>query len=415
MTDGRWLASFCIARLAFGTMTTAYSGVLPLLKVDWNMTAAEAGLVQSSWHVGYLVSLLAAGFLTERFGAKRTLLGSSFAACVFSMLFALAADGFWSGLVLHFLAALFSGGSYTPGLTLLAERYRPDRRGRAMGYYIAASALGYALALVVAGFATPYIGWRGAFVLCALGPVAGTAIAFQALRATPNVVHPHDADSAAGPTWRAVLANKPAMLLIWAYVFHSWELLGMWAWLPAYLAYAATSGAAVTAEAVGIGALLSAITYVGSMIGSVYGGALSDRFGRTRVILIMSCASLACSLTLGWLVSLPLWLLVLLAVVYNITAIGDSSIYSTALTELVPPRQIGVAYSVRSLLGFGAGAVSPWAFGVVLDLCRAHDTSPAATWGLAWGALGLGALLGPFLTWKLRRMPAARQMANGKR
>jgi MFS family permease len=70
---------------------------------------------------------------------------------------------------------------------------------------------------------------------------------------------------------------------------------------------------------------------------------------------------------------------------------------------------------VRSLLGFGAGAVSPWVFGVVLDICRAHDASPAMTWGLAWSALGLGALLGPFLTWKLRRMPAARQMANGRR
>jgi hypothetical protein len=33
---------------------------------------------------------------------------------------------------------------------------------------------------------------------------------------------------------------------------------------------------------------------------------------------------------------------------YNLMALGDSSVYSTALTELVPQRLLGVAYSLRS-------------------------------------------------------------------
>lgn len=37
-----------------------------------------------------------------------------------------------------------------------------------------------------------------------------------------------------------VIRNKPAMLAIWSYAFHSWELLGLWAWLPTYLAAVAT-------------------------------------------------------------------------------------------------------------------------------------------------------------------------------
>ncbi len=49
----------------------------------------------------------------------------------------------------------------------------------------------------------------------------------------------------------------------------------------------------------------------------------------------------------------PLWLLVAAAAFYNITAIADSSVYSTAITELVPPQYLGAAYALRSLLGFG--------------------------------------------------------------
>jgi MFS family permease len=61
-----------------------------------------------------------------------------------------------------------------------------------------------------------------------------------------------------------------------------------------------------------------------------------------------------------------------------------------------------VAYSVRSAVGFGAGVVSPAVFGWALDLAGGASGG-AFAWGIAWTTLGLGALLGPVATWKLRR------------
>lgn len=414
--DAAWLYELCVARVGFAMMFTAYSGVLPLLRADWSMSAGEAGLVQSAWHLGYLVSLFVAGFLSDRFGAKRTFLSGNLLAAASAMVFALAADGFVSALLLHGLLGLCSGSSYTPGLTLIAERFGPSSRGRAMGFYLAASSLGYAVALLLSGALVATIGWRGVLVATACGPLAAAGLAFYTLRGTPNIVHPAPAAPGAGTSLMEVLRNRPAMLLNWAYTFHSWELLGMWAWLPAYLALSAAAGGDVTAQAVGLGALLSAITYITSMAGSIAGGSLSDRWGRTAVILAMSCASIACSLAFGWMLALPLWLLLIVAIVYNVTAIGDSSVYSTAITELVPPRTIGAAYSIRSVMGFGAGAVSPWTFGLVLDWARGGPLqSESWAWGLAWTSLGIGALLGPLMTWHLRRMPEATRMAGGKR
>ena len=415
-SDAAWLYELCLARVGFAMMFTAYSGVLPLLRADWNMSAGEAGLIQSAWHVGYLVSLFAAGFLSDRFGARRTFLTGNLLAAASAMLFAVFTDGFLSALLLHGLLGLCSGSSYTPGLTLVSERFGSQVRGRAMGFYLAAASLGYAVALVLGGVLVTSIGWRGVFVATAFGPLAAAALSFYALRRTPNVVHPAPAATGVVPSLLEVLRNRPAMRMIWAYVFHSWELLGMWAWLPAFLAISAAAGGDVTAQAVGLGALLSAITYVSSMAGSIGGGSLSDRWGRTTVILAMSCASLACSFAFGWMLAWPLWLLLIVAVIYNVTAIGDSSVYSTAITELVPPRYIGAAYSIRSVLGFGAGAVSPWTFGLVFDWARgAPLQSEAWAWGLAWTSLGVGALLGPLMTLGLRRMPEASRMAGGKR
>lgn len=415
-SDTGWLLWLCASRTSFALMFTAYAAAIPLLKPDWGMSASETGLIQSAWHVGYLCSLVAVGFLADRYGAKRVFIISSLAASLSSMIFALYAESFLSGVILYGLAGLFSGGSYTPGLTLIAERFQTGGRGRAMGFYIAAASAGYALALVITAALTPLIGWRGAFIVNAAGPVLGTLLALYALRVTPNTIHPRNPDNATENPVTVILANKPAMMVTWAYTFHSWEMLGLKAWMPAFLAAAAayTTGSDATAAA-SLGAGLAAIAYVGSVVGSVTGGWLSDRMGRTWTMLVLASTSAACSLALGWLIGLPLWLLVLISFVYSFAAVGDSSVFSTAVTELVPPRHIGAAYSVRSVLGFGAGAIAPWVFGMVLDAAGAAQASPMVTWGLAWCSLGVIAMLSPLAAWRLRRMPEAVQMAGGKR
>ena len=417
--DGRWLALFCCARVAFSFIFTTYSAALPLLRSDWSMSAARAGLVQSAWHLGYLVSLFTVGFLGDRFGAKRTYLWSAVAASVSALVFAIGASSFVSGVVLYGLAGLCSGGSYTPGLTLIAERFSPATRGRAMGFYLAAGSLGYAASVVVSSQLFPVGGWRLAFVVTCSLPAVGLAISLWAVRDTQNIVH---ARSDARELWRAipaVLSNKAALLSMLAYTFHCWELLGMWAWLPAYLATAAQAsvqGTSSQAAAVGLGVLLSGLTYLTSMLGSLVGGTLSDRWGRTLTMILFSCTSLVFSFTFGWMLGWPLAVLFLVAACYNFAGIADSSIYSTALTELVEPAHIGAAYAVRSVMGFGAGVISPWFFGLVMDMVR--GVSPASerlVWGLAWASLGLGALPSPLMSWWLRRQAEATGMARGRR
>ena len=407
-----WLLQFCAARAAFATMFTAWSAVLPLLRTDWQLAAWQAGMVQSAYHVGFLISLFAVGFLSDRFGARRIYLMTGVAAVSSGLLFAFFADSFVSALLLYGLTGLCSGGSYTPGLAIVAQRMR-ERQGLALGFYLAAASLGYAIGLLIASAMIPLAGWRGGFIVTALFPLCGLALGWWALRAVPNVVHDsHGGRSRIGE----VLRNKPAMLSIWGYTFHAWELLGLWAWLPAFLAAAAVAGGSGGTQAASLGATLSALTYLAAVVGSVLGGSLSDRWGRTTVTLLMSVASLACSFSFGWMVGLPMFLLVAVAMFYNVTGVGDSSIHSTTLTELTDPRYLGVAYSLRSVLGFGAGAISPWIFGLVLDWGRAGAALPDhMVWGLAWSTLGLGGLLGPVVIWRLRRMPEAIKLAGGKR
>jgi MFS family permease len=409
MGDLRWLAWLCTSRMCFGFIFMAYTGAVPVLMKAWNMSASEAGLVHTGWHYGYLVSLFTAGFLTDRLGARRTFLLMSVAAVVSALVFASFASGFTSALVLYSLTGLCSGGSYTPGLALISQRFPPRRRGGAMGWYLAASSLGYGLSLAMGSTLIANVGWRASFFAAALGPLLGAWIAYRLLRDGRQHDAPRKVDRGSLHTFLEVWRNRPAMLAIWSYAFHSWELLGLWAWLPAFLVAAATREHGALA-AVSIGAMIAGLSFATNAIGSVAGGRLSDVLGRTTVMLMMTGTSLACSLTFGWLFSLPMWALAAVAVVYNLSALGDSSVYSTALTELVPERSLGAAYSLRSVIGFGLGAISPAVFGYVLDtFTRITGTRGTIAWGMAWLTLGLGALPGVWAIMRLRRLMAERQ------
>ena len=413
--DARWLAGVCASRLLFNQIFVAYAAILPLLQEAWGMSSAQAGLVQSGWHAGYVVSLFSAGLLADRFGARRTFLAMSFAGGIASLSFAAFADGARSAMALYTLAGVFAGGSYTPILSIISQRFAPATRGRAMGWYLAAGSLGYAIALGMSGTVVAWGGWRLALYVAAASAMAGAFYGVWLMRSVADEPHLSHPTTPAFDRFREVLRNKPAMKVIWAYTFHSWELLGVWAWIAAYLAVAASQGAAVDTKTAGLGALLAGLTHLTSMAGSVIGGHLSDARGRTFVMLVMGSISVACGFVFGWLVTAPLWLLVAVGMLYNLSGIGDSSTFSTAITEVVPARILGTAYAIRSVMGFGAGIVSPWAFGFVLDAARHGGLPENAVWGLAWSLLALGGLPGPLVALSLRRMPEATAMAGGKR
>jgi MFS family permease len=407
--SGGWLAAICASRTLAATWFVAYSAVLPLTQAAWQLPARDAGLIQAAFHLGYLSSLFIVGFVTDHYGAKRAWLATGIAAWASPFAFVAFADGFWSAFWLHALTGLCQGGSYTPLLALINDNVERARRARAMGFLIAASSAGYALCLGVAALALNYTGWRGALAAVAVMPLVSWLLGLAVMRGTANKVHPRPAGESMLAAVPAVLRNRKGMLSIWGYSFHNWELLGLWAWLPAFLTAALMASGAGSGEAAALALGLSALTYVANIAGSIIGGTMGDRWGKTQAILLWSCVSMVLSFSIGWLMALPVALLVALACLYNFSAIADSSTHSTVLAESVPPHYLGVAYSVRSVIGFGAGVVSPVVFGWALDLAGGGKTSgDAFAWGIAWSTLGAAALFGPLATWQLHRASRAK-------
>jgi MFS family permease len=351
--------------------------------------------------MGYALSLFALSSLTDFVGAKRVYLGSMTVSAFFSLGFALFARGYLSALVLYTLVGISLGGTYTTGLIILADQYPTERRGMASGCFIASTSISYVLSLVLSGISLPHGGYRLSFLVTCLGPLVGSILSWLTLAKTKvSFVRRQIQQSFR----KEVLTNRPARLLIGGYTCHTWELLGMWAWAPAFLSTCLAIRGTSTLSAAGLGAHFTAALHMAGLIASLAMGSLSDRFGRARVIMTASAISTICSFVFGWSIGWSFIMVVGIALLYGFSALGDSPVLSAALTEVVTPSYLGAAFGLRSLLGFGAGAISPLVFGVVMDWSNPLKSAGAfyVTWGWAFSVFGLAGFGAVWAAYRLR-------------
>ena len=106
----------------------------------------------------------------------------------------------------------------------------------------------------------------------------------------------------------------------------------------------------------------------------------------------------------GWLIGASLAVVLAVGLLYGFAALGDSPIYSTAITEVVAPAYRGAALALRSLLGYGAGAMAPLLFGAILDW---YGIKNAGAWGWAFVSLGIAGMGAVASVVVLQRMPEA--------
>ncbi|MEH2535578.1 MFS family permease [Bradyrhizobium sp. AZCC 1588] len=381
-----------LARACTTAVFMTYPACLSWLMDAWQMTATRAGLVQGAFTASFAVSLLVVSFLCDRFGAKTVFTWAAISCAASALFFATFARSFESALVCMALLGLAQGATYTPAIMLVSTNAPPDRKASAVGWVLAGMSAGYVLSIVLANAMLATADYRLAFAVTAGVAVVGSALSIAATwNARDQVVQIDPGKTSSDSPWK-----RQARLLTLGYIGHTWELLGAWAWIPAFLTASLLSQGRMTG--VEIGLWIAVTLHVSGFFGSFLSGYAADRFGAKPVLVGFALVGAACSLVVGWLNELNVALLLAVVGVYGFAIIGDSSVLSSAMTDAVPASQLGRALGLRSILGVGAGSVSPIVFGMALDM-----TPASVSWGLAFCTLAFGGALAFACAIALRR------------
>jgi MFS family permease len=315
------------------------------------VTTVEFAMLFAATGVGPAFSLVAAGRLCDRIGARPVLIGGSVIGAV-----GLVAAGFVPNVAGMFVALLVSGvgAAAVPvaGMTTILVHFPPERRGRILGLRQMAVPVG---GFIAAGM-LPLLYHLGGLPL-AFGVPSVLVLAFGLLFAY-----------AAGPGERQ--GDLPPMRA-------SFPLPLRWVMLTGAL-YVTALGGVLTftvsaAHDAGLSETQAALVFAALNLGAasarVVWGIVADREGGTRRVATLSALGVLGALTL---IPFPLALqagvvpAMLAAVALAFGTLGFNGVVYVIAGE-VAGRSAGVAVGAASTVVFLMGSITPPALGVIAD------------------------------------------------
>ena len=139
-------------------------------------------------------------------------------------------------------------------------------------------------------------------------------------------------------------------------------------------------------------------------LGSLVGGLLADRWGRSNTTALMLTISGVCSLGIGLLFGRSSWLIVIVGLVWGFTVVADSAQFSAIVTEVGDQSYVGTALTMQLAVGFTVTVATIWLIPII---------EAAVTWRWAFTILGLGPLVGVAAMLRLKSLPEAARIAGG--
>lgn len=335
-----------------------FSLVLVYLLREFSMDTRTAGFLNSLTLVASAIGGFLFGFLADRIGRTRALMLS---ILVYS--FASAACAFTHTVpqlaTFRFILGLGMGGEWTTAAALIAETWRPEHRGKALGLMQSAYAIGEAFAALVVAVIQPMFGWRAVFL-------AGVLPALVVLWIRRNVPEPelwkHRSQQSIKPKLTALLRGETLRNGIIATAMNAFAMFGYWGlfvWVPAYLSLPVEQG--------GRGLSLTKTTTfflvlcAGKWLGYALFGFFADAYGRKKPYFAYLLIA-ALLVPIYGLVSTPFWLLVLGPLV-GFFGIGFFSGFAAITSEIFPGEIRATAMGLSYNLGRGVSAVAPLAVG----------------------------------------------------
>ncbi len=342
------------------------------IKPDLGLTDSQFGYLTGLFFIiFYAVAGLFMGMLADITHRGRLIAG---AIAVWSLLTAAsgAAKGFVSMAIPRALVGIGESALTPAALSLLAERFPPNKLGLAAGLYYLGVPIGSGASLMVAGFLGPVIGWRNCFYLLGL---AGLTLAVVMLFVRdPRTRHVHHKQPGLGTQLKQLhgaIRRSPALIATMAGGVAIHFAVGAASFDQLWYVQERGFDRAEIAKITG------ALTVIGGVVGNVFGGYAGDwwqkRFGSGRPMLLFWMMLILAPFLLAYrLVSpdSPLFYLGVALGVFQLAAFYGPT-FST-VQELAPAsaRATVTAFYVLCLNALGLG-IGVTAAGLMVDFLRA--------------------------------------------
>lgn len=384
------LALLSVAELLGMSLWFTASAVSPQLSELWSLTPGQAGFLTTIVQLGFVTGTALAALLNlaDIFPSRYFFAACALGAAAANALL-LVVPTYALALTLRFATGMLLAGVYPPAMKMIATWFRTGR-GLAIGTIVGALTVGKAAPYLVSAIGT--VAYTGVIVSTSLGAVAAAALVALLYHDGPE---PFERRPFSWGLIGTVARDLRTRLAIGGYLGHMWELYAVWTGASLFFHdHFAGKGWNGTASATGAALAAAGLISAGGA-GAVLAGRWADRLGRENITIASLLISGICSITVGWLIGAPSWIVLTLGLIWGFAVVADSAQFSALVTEDAPRHAVGTALTLQTSLGFLLTA------GTIQAMIAVEQRFG---WGPAFAMLALGPVFGIWQMVRLKKL-----------
>ena len=363
---------------------------------DLKIADKEVGyLFMVSFYLGYLLTQLPGGLLSDHFGAKVVLAASLLISGICTLAFSSITTAY-TGYAWRFLAGIGGGAVYSACIRATVSRFPKEKMGKAMGFLMMAPTLGTLVPNLLAPRLANWLGgWRPGFLSIGLFLVALAVLFYVCFPKSEKTASAGAAKISPLAGLKFVWGEKRLRLLAVTGFCLLWTYIGFVSagnsYMMEVLAY----------DKLKAGNVMAVFSLVG-LASTFLGGALMDKIKLRELVLILSFAFMVVASFIFTKVTTDGAILTVAALMG--LGVGAGNSISAVLTaEYAGPKFAGAAGGATGFLFQTAAMISPWVLGRSIKLSASYDYI-----GLILGLAPLVGIVLLILLTKIRlKMPPA--------
>ena len=318
------------------------NGVSAALLDDWGVEPSAMGWLTGAVQAGFIAGTLGLAMtnLADRFRASTIFLWASIAGSIANLLFAYQASGLTDGMVYRLIVGVCLAGIYPVGMKLIVS-WSPKLPGVGLGLVVGMLTLGTASPHLLNTLASSP-DWRLTLIAVSILALFGGVLVRWIGEG------PHGIRQSGPIRWGAVFSSFQRSRFrasAFGYFGHMWELYAFWTLVP-WLVNAVMPDASATETS----AWSFLVIGVG-LLGAIWGGLMSQRWGSARVAFVSLMISGALCVLYPWISITPA-LAIAALMIWGFFVIADSAQFSAISSKACDPEMVASALSIQNSLGF---------------------------------------------------------------
>lgn len=336
--------ALCSFLVGFDSIVTI--PLIPTIVQDTKTHVSLGGLLVTAYAVAYAFSAPIFGLISDRWGRKRILFMGTILFAIATALTGIAKT-FTVLIIFRILSGIGAGMIEPIVYAVVGDNYPYEKRGRAIGIVTSALISASIIGVPLGGYISEWLNWRWTFWLIAFLSILALVAIWISIPKDSMKQRSKVPIKKSFKLISSIYSSSSVLIALLATLLYYGGLQGMFANLGLFynLHYDLTSGQ--------IGLILM-VAGCGSVIGSILGGKLADRFGK-RNTLLYSSMFVAFSVFLFSTMTKSLLMAFLLNIIWaTVYGLGQTAL-TTLVSELNPNARGAIVSLNSSAMYIGSG------------------------------------------------------------